>query len=77
MATIPRECLINKLRELRYEYKDQGKKMQEWRQKGTSHSIMIRRKEDPLSEEYVRIVLRHAGCEKDDIERFVNEYRRH
>lgn len=68
---VPRANFINKLRELKYEYKDQTDKTQEWKLKGGTNRVHIRRKQDPLSDEYVRQVLRQCGCSEIEIERFV------
>lgn len=69
---VPRDRFINKLRELGYTHKGQTKKIALWRRKGDGHSVSIRRKEDPLSAEYVRSVLKQAGCDHDEIERFIS-----
>jgi hypothetical protein len=68
---VPRERFINKLRELGYKYNDQTDKTQEWKKLGGTHRVHIRRKEDPLSPEYVKQVLRQCGCTEDETEKFV------
>src|SRR6266581_2822235 len=73
---IPRDTFINKLRALGYTYSDQTDKSQLWRKKGGTHCVWIRRKEDPLSEAYVRSTLTQCGCALGEIERFVAEYRK-
>ncbi len=68
---VPRERFINKLRELKYSFKSQTDKTAEWKKNGSTHRVYIRRKEDPLSEEYVRSTLRQCGCKDADISRFI------
>lgn len=68
---VPRDHFINKLRDLNYTFKTQSDKTAEWKKTGGTHRIYIRRKEDPLSDEYVRSVLKQCGCESGDIERFI------
>lgn len=68
---VPRERFINKLRDLNYAYKDQTKKMAEWKKTGGTHRVYIRRKEDPLSDDYVRSALKQCGCDNEEIERFI------
>jgi hypothetical protein len=72
---IKRQNFINKLRELGYTYADQSKKMQTWRKVGGTHHVAIRRKEDPLSEDYVRQVLRQCGETEDAIDQFIGANR--
>lgn len=74
---IPRDVFINKLRELGYKYKGQSDKVQMWRKNGGTHSIVIRRKEDPLSETYVRSVLHQCKCSDEEIEKFIGANRCH
>lgn len=68
---VPRANFINKLRELKYQYKDQTDKTQEWKLTGGTHRVHIRRKEDPLSNEYVSQVLKQCGCLDTEIQRFI------
>ncbi len=68
---VPRDNFTNKLRELGYKYKDQTDKTQEWKLTGGTNRVHIRRKQDPLSDDYVRSVLRQCGCWPEEIERFV------
>ena len=73
---ILRDTFINRLRELGYSYNDQTDRSQLWRKKGGTHSVWIRRKEDPLSEAYVRSVLTQCGSAAEDIERFIGQNHR-
>ncbi len=68
---VRRDNFINKLRELGYKYKDQSDRMHEYKLVGGTNRIHIRKKEDPLSDEYVRSVLRQCGCRPEEIERFL------
>ncbi len=68
---VPRERFINKLRELNYAYKNQTEKTAEWKKTGGTHRVYIRRKEDPLSDEYVKRTLKQCGCTEEDIGRFI------
>jgi hypothetical protein len=72
---VPRERLINKLRELNYTYADQTDKSVLWRKRGGTHCVWLRRKEDPLSETYVANVLRQCGMALPDIEAFLAQTR--
>jgi hypothetical protein len=74
---IPRERLINKLRELNYTFRTQTLKSQLWRKKGGTHCVWLPRKENPLSETYVRNVLRQCGVDQEEIERFIGQNRCH
>lgn len=68
---ITRANFINKLREINYSYSDQTLKTVEYKKNGGTHRVYIRRKEDPLSDEYVRQNLRQCGCGEEEIERFI------
>ena len=74
---VSRNAFINRLRELGYSYKDQTDKMQLWRRSRDAHMVWIRRKEDPLSAEYARQVLRQCGCSDAEIENFISTYTCH
>lgn len=74
---IPRDAFINKLRELKYSYKDQTDKVLAYRRNGSTHMVFIPRKENPLSETYVRSTLHQCGCTDDQIEKFISATRRH
>lgn len=74
---VPRERLINKLRELNYTYADQTDKSVLWRKKGGTHSVWIPRKQDPLSATYVANVLRQCGVAPPEIEIFLAQNRCH
>ena len=74
---VPRERLINKLRELNYTFSTQTLKSQLWRKRGGTHCVWIPRKEDPVSETYVRNLLRQCDVGAPDIETFIGQYRGH
>ncbi len=67
---IRRERLVNKLRDLGYKLKQDA-----WRVTIFRHPVSMRvvsvPKRDLLSEEFVRSVLRQAGCDADDVKTFV------
>ena len=70
---IPRERLINKLRrDLKYEYSRETDKIQEYKKKGGTHRIHLRRKGD-FSVEYARQVLGSCGCTEEEINRFIGQ----
>lgn len=72
---VPRERLINKLRELNYTYADQTLRSQLWRKKGGTHHVWIPKKEDPVSETYVRNLLRQCGVGHEEVETFIGTCR--
>jgi hypothetical protein len=74
---VPRERLINKLRELNYTYVNQTDKSVLWRKRGGTHCVWLRRKENPMSETYVANVLRQCGMSSPDIETFIAQTRAH
>ena len=74
---VPRERLINKLRELGYTYRDQTLRSQLWRKRGGTHYVWIPKKEDPVSETYVRNLLRQCGMQPADVDTFIGACRAH
>lgn len=68
---VPRERLINKLRELKYTFADQTDKSVLWRKKGGTHCVWLPRKEDPMSDTYVASALRQCGVPPREIEVFI------
>ena len=67
---IPRKCFANKLRELKYDFKEQLHYQERYRLRGGTHIIHVPRK-DLLDEEYVRSVLTQAGQTKEQIAQFI------
>lgn len=68
---IKRTTFINKLRELGYTYDDQTDRSQLWRKVGGTHEVWIKRKLDPVTDEYVRNVLRQCGLDEAPTEVFI------
>ncbi len=65
-----RDRIIAKLRELGYAFRQDGWRMQTFRHPSTLHSIQVRKRDD-IDDDFVRSVLKQAGCSKDDIEKFI------
>jgi predicted RNA binding protein YcfA (HicA-like mRNA interferase family) len=68
-----RERFINKIRDLGYKFKRDAWRIQVWKHPQTMHVIEPRKKDD-LDDDWVRSVLRHAGCSKEDIEAFIRNH---
>lgn len=67
---VRRESFINKIRELKYSYKDQQKRTYLYRKVGGTHYICVPMAH-LLTDEYVISTLRQAGCAEDEIRAFV------
>jgi len=69
---IPRQRLRNKLLELGFSFSIRTKRVEVHRQKGSTKRIELTHNKE-FSEAYVRIVLKQAGMQEDDIERFIGQ----
>jgi len=69
---IARQRLRNKLLELGYSFSLRTKRVEIHRKKGSTKRIELTHQRE-FSEEYVRIVLRQAGLNQEEIERFIAE----
>lgn len=67
-----RDRIIAKLRELGYSFKQDAWRVQVFRHSVTLHSIQVRKRDD-IDDDWVRSVLRQAGCSKDEIETFIGQ----
>lgn len=67
-----RERVINKLRELGYKFKRDAWRVQVWRHPTTKHTIEVR-KRDEVGDDWVRCVLRQAGCNPVEIDTFFRD----
>jgi len=65
-----RDRIISKLRELGYSFKQDAWRVQIFRNSVTLHSIQVRKRDD-IDDDWVRSVLRQAGCSKEEIEEFI------
>jgi len=68
---IQRGRFINFLREQGFSYKDQSDRTVLYRRSSDTKEVWLRRKEDPLSEAYVRSTLRQCGIDGATIEQFI------
>lgn len=71
---IPHDALINAIKELKFHYKGQTDRVLLYRQRGTTKRIAIRRV-GLHDEKAARSILRQAGMQLDEIERFIANYR--
>lgn len=71
---IPHDALINALRELGFQFKDQADRTLLYKQKGTTKRVHIRRI-SLHDEKAARILLTQAGMPLDEIENFIVTYR--
>lgn len=65
-----RDRVIAKLRELGYKFSREAWRVNIYRHPATMHVIQVRNRDD-IDDDWVRGVLRQAGCSKEDIEKFV------
>jgi hypothetical protein len=73
-SCIPRQHLINRLRELGFTFRKRTGRVELYRCAATARRVEIVRK-DLLDEEAVRSILRQSGVEREEIERFIGETR--
>ena len=71
---ISRQRLRNKLLELGFGFSLRTKRVEVHRQKGSTKRIELTHHRQ-FSEEYVRIVLKQAGLQPTEIEKFIGENR--
>ncbi len=71
---ISNEALINRVRELGYEFKRQADRVMIYKQRGTTNRVMIRRNA-MHDDEYACLVLRSAGLSDDGIASFLQSCR--
>ena len=72
---IPNDALINYLRtELDYHYKGQSDRVVLYKKRGSTKRLEIRRNATH-DETVVKVLLRQAGAEPAEIERFIAQYR--
>lgn len=64
-----REYVVNKLKELGYKFRRQAWRVQIWSHPQTRHQVQVRQKDD-IDDDWVKSMLRQAGCPKEDIEQF-------
>lgn len=69
---IPHDALINALRSLKFKFKRQADRVEIYKQSGTTRRVEIRR-HDWHDETAVKIILRQAGMEPDQIAAFIAE----
>lgn len=67
-----RERIIAKLRELGYKFKRDAWRVQIFRNPATMHLVQVRKRDD-VDDDWVRSVLKQAGCSKEEIERFLGQ----
>lgn len=72
MRAISKRHFVNKLKELKYTFKEQLHYQERYRLRGGTHIIHVPRK-NLLDEDYVRLTLRQAGLTKDEVDRFIRE----
>lgn len=63
---------VSKLRELKYDFKEQLHFQDRYRKRGGTHIIHVPRC-DNLEDDWVRFTLRQAGLQREEIENFVRE----
>ncbi len=68
---IPCDALINRLRDLGYEFKRQADRVMIYKKSGGTTRIAVRRR-DMLDVSYVRSLLKQAGLAETDIDTFVS-----
>lgn len=73
---ISHECLINGVRSKGFSFKTMGDRASIYRQKGSTRIINISRHTNH-EVEYAKAVLRQAGMNLDEIERFISECIQH
>lgn len=71
---IRREHYCNKLRELGFKYKRESDRVYLYKKPGNPSFVAVPRS-DLLDEDAVRAQLNLCGCKKDDIEKFIAQYR--
>lgn len=72
---IPNDALINYLRtELDYRYKGQSDRVVLYKKRGSTKRLEVRRN-TMHDETVVKVLLRQAGAEPKEIERFIAQYR--
>jgi hypothetical protein len=69
---ISKRHFVNKLKELRYQFKEQLHYQERYRLKGGTHIVHVPRK-DILDELYVRSTLKQVGLSKSEIDKFIGE----
>jgi hypothetical protein len=72
---IPRECFVNKLRELGYTFKDRRKTNELWRKKGGTHCVILHTPK-LLPCAYVAAVLRSCKVPEKEVTSFIECSRR-
>jgi hypothetical protein len=71
---ISRQCLINKLREIGYSFKERKKCVEIWRKLGTTHIVLVDIRKE-LSELYVFTTLQYCKLPKSEINSFIQDSR--
>jgi hypothetical protein len=67
---VPRECFVNRIRDLGYTFKGQQKRTYLWRKRGGTHFISVPMA-DMLEDEFVTSSLKQAGMPEDQIKSFI------
>ncbi len=73
-SSVPRQQLINRLRALGFTFRKRTGRVELYRSVATTRRVEIVRKE-MLDEDAVRLILRQAGLDREEIERFIGESR--
>ena len=68
--TISREQVVNRIGDAGFKYHSETKRVELYRKKGTQDYVVVPR-HDLLPETSVRIILRQAGLEPEQIEEFI------
>lgn len=71
---VRREHVINRLRELGYRFKKRGDRVEIYKRKGSTDYASVRRR-DLLDESEARSILRMAGIDAVEIDRFIDTSR--
>ncbi len=67
---ISRQCVVNKLREIGYSFKERKKRVEIWRKAGITHRVLLDTRKE-LSQLYVRAILHSCGVPATQIETFI------
>lgn len=73
--TISRQCVVNKLREIGYSFKERRKCVEIWRKKGITHIVLLDTRKS-LSELYVATTLAYCKVPSSEIHAFIQASRR-
>ena len=72
MDSVPRDRLLNKLRELGFRHRRDAKRVALWGSSGSRKRVSVPR--NPLiPDEAVKSILGQAGCDREEIESFLRQ----